>query len=183
MGSYVPRGNWHRDTASAGLVGPSDAERMDSFVADYEADKVELALGGAGEPAPQPATPEPAGPTDADWEASTVRGWTKDGEECRAVPYFEYGLRFITRYRSSFILVGSTAYAERPQLVERVGMGRVVGYRLVDGEPVTVIGKAETHRGVTAAWLVKKVAGKIAFVDRHCTVIDTAGNPIPLKGW
>lgn len=175
MGSYVPRGNWHRDAEAAGLVGPSDAERMDRFVADYEADKMELALGGAGSPAPQPATPEPAGPTEADWEASTVRGWTKDGEECRAVPYFAYGLRFITRYRSSFILVGSTAYAERPQLVERVGMGRVVGYRLVDGDysdDVKVLGKL----GPGGAWMLKKVAGKIAFVDRPCTVIDTAGN-------
>lgn len=174
MGSYVPRGNWHRDAEAAGLVGPSDAERMDRFVADYEADKMELALGGAGEPAPQPATPEPAGPTEADWEASTVRGWTKDGEECRAVPYFAYGLRFITRYRSSFILAGSTAYAERPQLAELVGMGRVLGCRLIDGDrtPVTVIGKLGPGR----AWLVKKVTGKIVFVDRPCTVIDTAGN-------
>lgn len=178
MGSYVPRGNWRHDAEKAGLIGPSDAEKVDRFVADYEADKTELALGGAGEPAPQSATPQPAGPTDAEWEAATVRGWTVAGEECRAVPYFTYGLRFVTRYRpGSFIFVGETAYAERPQLVELVGMGRTIGYRLVGGDrsPVTVIGKLGPGR----AWLVKKVAGKIAFVDRHCTVIDAEGNRSP----
>ena len=160
MGSYVPRGNWHRDAEKAGLIGPSDAEKVDRFVADYEADKMELALGGAGEPAPQPATPEPVGPTEADWEASTVRGWTKDGEECRAVPYFAYGVRFVTRYRSAFILVGETAYAERPPL-PRAGEGWGEGKESPQNASASGMRRSRTRSAPTGS------AGSLFEIPQH----------------
>lgn len=135
------------------------------------------------------------GPTEADWENSSVKGFTREGKECRAVPWYQYGIRFVERshFVQGFECVGEQAYADFPDLTQKLGMGQVMGYNLrnrANGETISppgkwmLLGKPVTHPGVTPAWVAERLGdSRTVKVVRHCRVIDTNGKDMPLKEW